>query len=75
MSRKYQNWIEDEASANFSLKNLIFGNSSDDLRKTRYQRFLVLSEFACFSYFMKNILKLIAGSLMEVQGDKLDYLT
>ena len=75
MSRKYQNWIEDEASAHFSLQNLIFDNSSDDLRKNRYQHFLVLSKFACFSYFMKNILKLIAGSSIEMQGDKLDYLT
>ena len=75
MSRKYQNWIKEEASTHFSLKNLIFGNSSDDLRKNRYQHFLVLSEFACFSCFMKNVSKVIADSSIEVQGGKLDYIT
>ena len=33
-------------------KQIIFGNRSQNIRESRYQSFLVLCNFASFSYFM-----------------------
>ena len=50
--------MQTQASVN---QKLSFDNSCQNLRKIRYRRFLVLSTFASFSYFLPNILSLIVG--------------
>ena len=43
--------METQASVWFPLQKIILGNSSQNLSKSRYQGFSVLSNFACLSYF------------------------
>ena len=59
MKRKCQSWVETLGSAQSLLQNLIFGNSGETLRKSRYQRFLVVAKSPLFSYFLQGILSLI----------------
>ena len=60
---KSQNWVETQAIVQSSLQKLVFGNSFQNLLKSRYQSFWVLSNFArfsCFSWFScEYILSLI----------------
>ena len=57
--RKSQYGVKIRASVQFPLRNLLFGNSGQTLRKSRYQTFRVSHGFTCFSYFWQNILSLI----------------
>ena len=51
MKRRFQNWVEMQASVQSLLKKLIFGNSGEKLCKIRYESFLVLSNFLDFPNF------------------------
>lgn len=55
MKWKSHNWIEAKAIVQFPLRKVIFGNSGQNLHKTRYQSFLVLLGFADVSIFRKTI--------------------
>ena len=57
---KSQNWIEKQTSVKSLLQKLIFGNRNQNLRKSRYQTFLVLLNFTWFFHFCQNVLSLIA---------------
>ena len=48
--------VETQLTAHSSFQKLNFGNSSQKLRKSRYQIFLVLSSFTGNLYFVLNIL-------------------
>ena len=49
--RKFQNWVETQVSVYCALQKLIFGNSDQNLRKSRYKSFVVLSNFVHFFTF------------------------
>ena len=60
MLGKSQIWVEPISQSPF--QKLIFGNSSQKSRKTRYQTCFVLSSFTGFLYFVPNILPRIVDS-------------
>ena len=53
--RKSQIWMETEPSASSPFQKLIFGNSSQETRKSRYQTFLILSSFTGCLYFFPGL--------------------
>ena len=57
---KFQDWVGAQATAKSSLQKLIFGNSGQNLRKSRYQSFqpcLVSSDFHFFvKYFVTDFI-------------------
>ena len=53
--------MQTHASVWSTLQKLIFGNDGQNLRKSRYQSFQVLSNFASFSDFRQNVLSMISG--------------
>ena len=60
MKRTFQNWVESQPTVQSLLHSLIFSNNGQNLHKSRYESFLVLSDFASFSDFLQNVLSLIA---------------
>ena len=52
--------MEKQDSVQSPLQILTFDNSGQNFLKSRYQIFLILSNFAWFSYFLQNTLSLIA---------------
>ena len=56
---KYRIWLETHRSTLCLFQKLHFGNSSQKARKIRYQKFLVLSNFTLFLYFVPNVLSSI----------------
>ena len=68
MKRKSNNCVETQASAQFPVQRLSIGNSGQNLRKSRSQSFLVLSNFAWLSYFWLYILSLIVGTRGNFNG-------
>ena len=57
--RKSQSLVKTQVIAQSPFQKLVSGNIDLNLRKSRYQSFLVLSSFATFSYFWQKILSLI----------------
>ena len=56
------------AGAQSPQQKLIFVDSGQNLRKSRYQSFLVLFRLICFYYFWKGIFWLIANLQLERRG-------
>ena len=54
--KKSQNWVETQANIQSNQEKLIFENSGQNLRKSRYRSFLAFSSFALFSYLWQYIL-------------------
>ena len=50
-----------QANGLIPLEKLNFYTTDQNLDKSRYQSFLVLSNYAWFSYFLSNILSWIKG--------------
>ena len=50
-------WVETQSSAQSFFQKLNFDKGSQKARKTRYQIFVALSNFAAFLYFVPNIFK------------------
>ena len=57
--QKSQISVETEPSAQFLSQKLNFCNSSQKIRQSRYQSFVVLSNYIWFLYFIPNILSKI----------------
>ena len=57
--------LETQDSAQSLLQKIIFGNSFQNLRKSRYQSSPALSNFPWFSYFLPNILSLIVETALS----------
>ena len=55
--------MEKQASIQSPLHILVFANSRLNLRKSRYQSFLVLLNFASFSNFWQSFLSLIVNEV------------
>ena len=73
MKRKSKNWVE--WSVQSPLQKLIFGSSGQNLRKSRYQNLLLLSNFVWFSYLWQNILSLIVDINDSNQRDNKNRLS
>ena len=58
---KSQIWVETQPSTQSPFQKLNFASSSQKTRKSRYQTFLVLSNFTEFLYLVSNILPRIVG--------------
>lgn len=50
--RKSQTWVEAEPGTQYPFQKKLFDHTSQKLRKTRTQSFLLLSGFACSFYFL-----------------------
>ena len=74
MKLKSHNWIEAKAIVQFPLRKVIFGNIGQNLHKTRYQSFLVLSNFASFSYFWPCILPITADTKFHPKENQSVYI-
>ena len=53
MERRSQKWVATQVIIQSLFQRLLFGRIGENL--LRYQSFLVLSNFAWFSYFWENI--------------------
>ena len=67
MLKKSQIWVETQPSAQSPFRNLNFANNSSKACKSKYQTFLVLSNFTGFLYFIQSIFSGIAGTKFQLK--------